>query len=101
MLKHSTKIKVLGLILGFTGHFVELKAGEIYITVTDVEGTPLEDAVVSATLLTTAGKIGSVKQSTDISANKQFTPLVTAVEVGTAISFPNRDDILHKCVFIF
>ena len=107
MRNYPFKITVLGLTLGFTSHCVELQAGEIDIVVTDVEGAPVEDAVVSATLVAANGMAEFAEQGRDSSANrqplvtvsqenKQFTPLVTAVEAGTAISFPNRDNILHN-----
>lgn len=107
MRNYPFKITVLGLTLGFTSHCVELQAGEIDIVVTDVKGAPVEDAVVSATLVTATGMAELDEQGRGSSANrqplvtvsqenKQFTPLVTAVGAGTAISFPHRDNILHN-----
>ena len=77
MRNYPLKITVLGLILGFTSHVIELQAGEIDIVVTDVEGAPVEDAVVSATLVTATGMAALVEQGGDSSANRQ--PTVTGI----------------------
>jgi plastocyanin len=69
-------------------------AGTLEVTVTDLKGQPVADAVVyaqgSGTQLTRAPKQQIIDQQ-----NKQFVPYVTAVQVGTAILFPNRDNIRH------
>jgi plastocyanin len=70
--------------------------------VKDAAGNRLQDAVILADALDTApdGAFGSATKPpvavTIAQVNKQFEPYVTAIRVGTAVDFPNRDDILHN-----
>ena len=71
-----------------------LPAGSLDVTVQDVGGKPVSDAVVFAQSATgkstSAGKRAIVDQR-----DKQFVPYVTAIQVGTSIIFPNSDNIRH------
>lgn len=71
-----------------------LHAGSLNVTVRDGKGMPVSDAVVFA-----KGNSGSSsrasKQATIDQINKEFVPYVTAVQVGTSIMFPNKDNIRH------
>jgi len=69
-------------------------AGELNVTVIDTTGTPITNAVVYAEPV---GKpapkptnLGVIEQK-----NKTFIPLVTVVQTGTNINFPNRDLVRH------
>jgi plastocyanin len=66
----------------------------IAIEVKDAKGTALEDAVVWA--MPKPGPAPRVRRDAAIAqANKQFVPLVSVVQVGTQVHFPNRDEIRH------
>ena len=70
-----------------------LEAGSLNVTVKDAKGAPVSDAVVYAksnAIPAHAGKRTVIDQQ-----DKQFVPYVTAVQVGTAVMFPNKDDIRH------
>lgn len=71
-----------------------LLAGSLNVVVRDAKGSPVSDAVVYA-----KGSSDTVarprKQGTIDQINKEFVPFVTAVQVGTAILFPNKDNIRH------
>lgn len=70
-----------------------LNAGTLSVTVKDGKGALLSDAVVyarSGNATSRAPKNAIIDQQ-----NKQFIPYVTAVQVGTSIMFPNRDNIRH------
>ncbi len=71
-----------------------IEAGTLEVTVKDLTGQPVSDAVVyargSGPQLTRPPKQQIIDQQ-----NKQFVPYVTAVQVGTAILFPNKDNIRH------
>ena len=71
-----------------------LRAGSLEVKITDLKGAPVADAVVFATR---DGAVpgGARKQTVIDQQNKQFVPYVTAVQVGTAILFPNHDNIRH------
>lgn len=70
-----------------------LEAGSIVVTVKDSKGSEVADAVVYAksnSSITLREKKGVIDQQ-----DKQFVPYVTAVQVGTAVLFPNKDNIRH------
>ena len=71
-----------------------LEAGSIAVTVKDSKGGDVPDAVVYAKpgnpLNLPQKKQGIIDQQ-----DKQFVPYVTAVQVGTAVLFPNKDNIRH------
>ncbi len=70
-------------------------AATIVVDVRDPKGTPLADAVVYATPegreVASAAKTAVMDQK-----NKTFVPHVLPVQVGTAVKFPNSDDIQHQ-----
>jgi plastocyanin len=68
-------------------------AGSLEATVKDDRGKPVADAVVSLTpsaALPVRAGIAFMDQQ-----NKEFVPFVLPVVVGTAVTFPNRDNIRH------
>ena len=92
---------MFGALLAFAIGAVQAQTAEIAATVTDDHGLPVADAVVvavpadgSARPPAKAGerpRAGVVDQ-----VDKEFTPKVTAVLVGTAVTFPNHDDVRHQ-----
>src|SRR5215510_4313782 len=72
----------------------ETDAGSLDLTVQDLKGVPVADAVVYATSHDAGGTSGKKQVVIDQQA-KTFIPYVTAVQVGTSILFPNRDNIRH------
>ena len=78
---------VLGLIQNLNG-------GLLDVMVKDASGAPVSDAVVYAKR-TGAPMAPAKKQAVIDQQNKQFVPYVTALQVGTAVVFPNKDNIRH------
>ncbi len=70
-----------------------LQAGSLNVTVKDTKGALVSDAVVYAKSGKTAPRAG--RQAVIDQQNKEFMPYVTAVETGTSILFPNKDNIRH------
>lgn len=72
-----------------------VSAAEVAATVTDVNGKALSEAVVYLEGIK-ASKIesGSVKAEIE-QKSKQFNPLVTVVQTGSSINFPNKDSVRH------
>lgn len=66
------------------------------VTVADDAGKPVEDAVVTLTAAS-AGATGARPATTAAidQIDREFVPHVLPVPVGTAVSFPNRDNIKH------
>ncbi len=77
------------------GVCLDLHGGGIAVTVRDVKGAPVADAVVYAKGRG-AGPLRPEKQGVIDQQDKQFIPYVTAVQVGTSILFPNKDNIRHQ-----
>ena len=72
---------------------VKSYAGELSVDVLDTAGTPIENAVVYAE---PENKVPTVKATAVIDQRgKQFNPLVSVVQTGTDISFPNLDSVRH------
>lgn len=72
---------------------VKSYAGELSVDVLDTVGTPIENAVVYAE---PESKVSTVKAAAIIDQRgKQFNPLVSVVQTGTDISFPNLDSVRH------
>ncbi len=94
-------VRLFGCALIFMSLLTDLQAGELEVFIEDENGNPVKDAVVVAKALidsSTNSRASTEKPRmlTIAQTNKQFVPYVTAIRVGTAVSFPNRDDILHN-----
>jgi plastocyanin len=80
---------LLLVILVFAG---DLLAGSLEVIVKDDKGGPGSDAVAYAV---GAASAAPKKHAVVDQRDKQFVPYVTAIQVGTAVSFPNSDNIRH------
>jgi plastocyanin len=72
-------------------------AGELHAQVRDKTGKGIVDAVVLAVPANGAARIAGGLTATIIvdQVNKEFVPYVLPVWVGTAVNFPNKDNIRH------
>jgi plastocyanin len=70
----------------------DLLAGSLEVIVKDDKGGPASDAVAYGV---GAASAAPKKHAVVDQRDKQFIPYVTAVQVGTAVSFPNSDNIRH------
>jgi plastocyanin len=72
-------------------------AGDIYAVVRDKTGKGIEHAVVIAipAILPKGGAGGATASISVDQVDKEFVPYVLPVQVGTAVNFPNRDNIRH------
>jgi plastocyanin len=69
-------------------------AASLNVTVKDDKGSPVADAVVYAMPKVKAA--APVKREAAIEQkDKTFIPLVTAIQVGTPVTFPNHDIVRH------
>ena len=82
---------VLLTVLVFAG---DLLAGSLEVIVKDDKGRPVSDAVAYSAAAGVASAAPK-KQTVVDQRDKQFVPYVTAVQVGTAVIFPNSDKIRH------
>lgn len=74
-----------------------LAAAPLAVLLKDAQGQPVADAVVSLIAPGPAPAPAAAPSATaEISqTGKEFSPLVTAVMVGTAVMFPNNDTVQH------
>ncbi len=94
-------VRLFGRALIFMSLLADLQAGELDVLIKDGDGNPVKDAVVFAKALidNSTNSRASTEQPRTLTIaqiDKQFVPYVTAIRVGAAISFPNKDDILHN-----
>ena len=80
-----------GLLLSLSGY-----AQNLEVVITDAEGMAVENAVIELLLDESerSDYMGTASSSVD-QLDKEFVPTVTVVTVGSDVSFPNSDDILH------
>jgi plastocyanin len=71
-----------------------MQGASVKVTVRDLKGAPVANAVVYAEGSKT-DPVHSRSEAVIDQRNKQFVPYVTAVQVGTSIIFPNKDNIRH------
>lgn len=73
----------------------QARAASVAVTVVDTAGKPLADAVVYATPL--SGK-PPPRPSTALidQIGREFVPVVSVMQTGASVSFPNKDNIRHQ-----
>jgi plastocyanin len=70
-------------------------AGELRVFVRDMQGNPVADAVIVANPTGKAiAPVGSGQTNID-QIDKEFVPYIKVVPIGTAVYFPNKDNIRH------
>lgn len=73
-----------------------LSAAEIAANFTDAKGAPVADVVISLVPLDAPPKLAPPATPVEImQRGQEFSPYVTPLVVGTAVSFPNRDTVQH------
>lgn len=72
-------------------------ASGVQVVVKDNKGSPVPDAVVSLVALDNPPPVAPVPTPAVIAQDGQeFDPFVTAITVGSSVSFPNHDKISHQ-----
>jgi plastocyanin len=71
------------------------QAADLRVRVFDGANLPVAEAVVYATPLAAPSRASTLKASID-QVQRRFVPRVSVVQAGTAISFPNSDNIRHS-----
>jgi len=97
----NPRSSVLIAMLAFAIGAAHAQTAEIAARVINEQGQPVADAVVVA-VPADSGARPPAKAAERPRANvvdqvdKEFTPKVTAILVGTAVTFPNHDDVRHQ-----
>jgi plastocyanin len=71
------------------------RAEQVRAAVVDQTGAPVADAVVYAVPLDAKAPAPTSAAAVIDQVKRRFVPLVSVVQTGTAVSFPNRDNIEH------
>jgi plastocyanin len=69
---------------------------DIVATVTDDRGAPVADAVVVAVPVDGVMKFAARRDAVVDQVDREFTPKVIAIAVGTPVTFPNHDNVRHQ-----
>lgn len=98
---YTRALRALGVGVVVAAMFDGVQAADLAIVVEDTAGNRLQDAVVLAESVDTRSDGANAGETNPPAAtiaqnNKQFEPYVSVIRVGTAVDFPNRDDILHN-----
>ena len=95
----STPLAFIATVLVATVLVATVHAGTVTVNVTDAEGKPAPNAVVTARALgkpLAAGAPVTNAQATMIAQEKlQFSPFVSIVQVGSSVKFINKDMFQH------
>lgn len=91
MCKLQTQLPILLLVLIVPA---VVNAAELSVEVQDSAGKKLTDAVVYLENSKTAGKVSDTTIDVE-QKGRQFNPLVSVVQAGASINFPNRDKVRH------
>ncbi len=74
---------------------LQASAATLEVRITDQAGKPVENAVVFALPLTGTAPNGKLTAIID-QIDKEFVPRVSVIQTGTAVTFPNKDNIRHQ-----
>jgi plastocyanin len=84
----------LALALGLALAANATRAASIDVQVRDAGGSPLADTAVYAIASSGGTETRSARAAIE-QVDREFVPFVTVIQVGTTVTFPNRDPILH------
>ena len=85
----------LCLCIGALTFVAHADAGQFSVRVTDPTGLPVTDAVVYANVITGTPPDRPKREISVEQINKEFVPLVSVLQAGTLVNFPNRDTVRH------
>jgi plastocyanin len=85
----------LGLLAVALGWALSLSAETLLVTVQDARGGPVEEGVVWAAPANGSAPRGSLTAVMD-QVDRTFVPHILPVQTGTAVSFPNSDNVRHQ-----
>lgn len=70
-------------------------AAKISVPVKDQAGQPVADAVVYANIISGTAPNRPKREISVEQIDKEFVPLVSVIQTGTLVNFPNRDKVRH------
>jgi plastocyanin len=76
-------------------HAGAVSAATLSVQVNDAAGNPVQEAAVYAEPVTSPPAAAKLKEAEIEQKGKKFMPMVTIVQTGTEVSFPNNDTVRH------
>ena len=70
-------------------------AAQISVQIKNAAGQPVNDAVVYANIISGTAPNRPRRDVSVEQVNKEFVPLVSVLQTGTMVNFPNRDKVRH------
>jgi len=70
-------------------------AAQISIQVTEPGGVAVAEAVVYANVISGSAPAKPKREVSIEQVNKEFVPLISVMQTGTSVNFPNRDKVRH------
>lgn len=70
-------------------------AAQISVSVKDQGGQPVAEAVVYANIIVGVAPARAKRELSVEQINKEFVPLISVLQTGTLVNFPNRDAVRH------
>ena len=70
-------------------------AAQISVAVKDQGGQPIAEAVVYANITVGVAPTRPKREVSVEQVNKEFVPLISVLQTGTMVNFPNRDTVRH------
>jgi plastocyanin len=89
-------VLALALVLMGSCALPDAKAGSVDVRVTDATGQSVPDAIVIFDPLDAPPPAAHSPTASIDQVNKRFKPRVNVIRTGTAVAFPNSDDIRHQ-----
>ncbi|HTH73968.1 MAG TPA: methylamine utilization protein [Trinickia sp.] len=89
------QIWLTGCVCALSLHVCATQAAQLRAAVVDEAGAPVPDAVVYAVPVGAQASAAKHAKAIIDQIKRRFVPLVSVVQTGTAVSFPNRDNIEH------
>lgn len=74
---------------------VQCNAAQISVQIKSPDGQPVVDAVVYANIISGTAPSRPKREVSVEQINKEFVPLVSVLQTGTMVNFPNRDKVRH------
>ncbi|WP_445011983.1 Cupredoxin [Vreelandella stevensii] len=97
-LRQSARTRTFAWPLGIAASLCSFSVFAASVSVTDTQGTALEDAVVE--IYIDGATLPAATEKNIVQRNAAFNPTVTTIPVGSHVAFPNEDTTRHH-VFSF
>jgi plastocyanin len=93
--RYSSIVASIGIAVCALTIAAQATAAQISAQIKDAAGQSIADAVIYATLTSGTAPTRPKREVSVEQINKEFVPLVSVLQSGTLVNFPNRDKVRH------